>query len=153
MPSFSASLLLVLALLAPPAAAQEHPGCETASPTRLRLAVHGVRSADGNVTVALYGDNPEDFLARGKRLQRERVPAREGTVSLCFALPHPGTYAVALYHDEDGDKRLTRSFIGLPTEGYGFSRDAPTAFGLPNFEDVAFSAAPGETRLEIKMRY
>ncbi len=127
--------------------------CAKPSPVQLLIHVNGVRSASGNVTVALYGDKPADFLARGKRLDRERVPARIGTVVVCLALPKPGAYAIALYHDEDGDRRLGRNFVGLPTEGYGFSRDAPTALGLPAFDDVVFSAAPGVTTLEITMRY
>ena len=139
-----------------PSSAQEPKNaaaCPETSPVQLLVHVNGVRSAAGNVTVVLYGDKPADFLARGKRLDRKRVPARVGTVALCLALPKPGTYAIALYHDEDGDRRLGRNFVGLPTEGYGFSRDAPTALGLPAFDNVVFSAPPGVTTLEITMRY
>jgi uncharacterized protein (DUF2141 family) len=151
-------LALLTALPAPlgPASAQQPKAaeeCPRSSPVELLIHVNGVRSAAGNVTVVLYGDKPADFLASGKRLDRKRVPARIGTVGLCLALPRPGTYAIALYHDEDGDKRIGRNLLGLPTEGYGFSRDAPTALGLPAFNDVAFSAAAGVTTLEITMRY
>jgi uncharacterized protein (DUF2141 family) len=160
----SLRLLAALATVAAslPVAAMQHalaqsagdePACPEPSPTQLFVRIHGVRSAAGTVTVVLYGDNPADFLARGKRLDRRRVPARPGTVSLCLALPHPGTFALALYHDEDGDRRLTRNLVGLPTEGYGFSRDAPTTFGPPNFDDVAFTVTPGRTALDITMRY
>jgi uncharacterized protein (DUF2141 family) len=156
MPRISAAMLLLALSAAPPAGAQaaaDAAACTVPGPVELHVRVHGVRSGAGNVTVVLYGDEPADFLARGKRLQRRRVPASEGTVSLCLALPAAGTYALALYHDEDGDRRLTRNLLGLPTEGYGFSRDAPTTFGLPSFDDVAFRAGPGSTRLEITMRY
>jgi uncharacterized protein (DUF2141 family) len=154
MPRFAALLALaLLAAAAAPAPAQEPAECPESGPVRLLVRVHDVRSAAGNVTAVVYGDNPADFLARGKRLERRRVPARVGTVSLCLPLPGPGTYALALYHDEDGDRRLTRNLLGLPAEGYGFSRDAPTTLGLPLFEDVAFSAGPGSNALEARMRY
>ncbi|MBX6367094.1 MAG: DUF2141 domain-containing protein [Rhodospirillales bacterium] len=151
------SALFLSASLGPARPAPTQPeadaGCREPSPVQLLVRVNGVRSADGNVTVVLYGDNPADFLARGKRLDRRRVPARVGTVELCLAVQRPGTYAIALYHDEDGDHRFTRNLVGLPIEGYGFSRDAPTAFGLPRFEDVAFTVGTGRTTLEITMRY
>jgi uncharacterized protein (DUF2141 family) len=153
--AFSALFLGALPGAIRPASAQTEAdlGCREPSPVQLVVRVNGVRSSDGNVTVVLYGENPADFLARGKRLDRRRVPARVGTVELCLPVQRPGTYAIALYHDEDGDRRFTRNFVGLPIEGYGFSRDAPTAFGLPSFEDVAFTVGAGRTTLEITMRY
>lgn len=153
--ALSALLLLAPLGAACPARAQAgaEAGCHEPSPVQLLIRVNGVRSPEGTVTVVLYGENPADFLARGKRLDRRRVPARVGSVELCLALKRPGTYALALYHDEDGDRRLTRNLVGLPTEGYGFSRDAPTTFGLPSFDDVAFAVGTGKTTLEITMRY
>ncbi len=101
----------------------------------------------------LYGDNPADFLGRGKRIARVRVPASVGMAVACLVAPRLGRYALAFYHDEDGDGRFNRNLVGLPTEGYGFSRDAPATFGLPDFADVVFTAGAGSTTLEATMRY
>ena len=41
----------------------------------------------------------------------------------------------------------------MPTEGFGFSNDAPTKFGVPSFDAVRFAAKAGENAMRIKMRY
>jgi uncharacterized protein (DUF2141 family) len=120
---------------------------------RLRVAVTGARRAAGNVTVTLYGSRREDFLARGGRLARQRVPLAGPAAEACFALSAPGDYAVAVYHDENDDRDFNRNALGLPGEGYGFSNDAPTTLGLPDFDAVRFTLPPGETRVTVRLRY
>lgn len=128
------------------------PDCAGAE-ARLRLEIAGLRSDRGAVTVVLYGDRPEDFLVKGRRLAKARFPADPAGISACLPLPHGGTFALAAYHDEDGDGRFDRTFLGLPAEGYGFSNNPGTVAGLPAFSAVTFLARPGDTALAIRMRY
>lgn len=142
-------------LLAPPAMAEpvsDRP-CTKDDPVRLQIHVSGIKSGKGNITLMLYGDRDEDFLKKGKRLDRLRVPAKKGDVSVCMPLPAPGSYAISLYHDEDANKKLTRNFLGLPTEGYGFSRDAAVSYRLPQLDEAVFTAMPDDTQVHIRMRY
>ena len=122
---------------------------------RLLVGVAGARRAAGNITVTLYGPRREDFLARGGRLARQRVPLPVGATSAeaCFALSAPADYAVAVYHDENGDHDFNRNAVGLPVEGYGFSNDAPTTLGLPDFGQVRFAVPPGGSRITVRLRY
>lgn len=138
---------LLLAAAAPSPLCQGAPG-----EIPLELTIAAVDSDRGNVTVVVY-DNPRTFLERGGRLLKARLPARAGTVSACLRLPRPGTYAVAVYHDADGDGKFGRTWIGLPAEGWGFSNDPPRSYGVPTFTDVAFTADAGGTRHTIHMRY
>ncbi len=119
------------------------------------MAVTGARRAAGNVTVTLYGSRREDFLAHGGRLARQRVPLAAGATAAeaCFAVSAPGDYAVAVYHDENDDHDFNRNPVGLPVEGYGFSNDAPTALGLPDFDQVRFALPPGGSRVTVRLRY
>jgi uncharacterized protein (DUF2141 family) len=140
------------------AAAAEPVATDCAAPgapgaARLLVSVTGARSAAGSVAITLYGSRPEAFLARGGRLARQRVPLAGGRAEACFALSASGTYAVAVYHDENGDRDFNRSMLGLPAEGYGFSNDAPTPIGLPAFDAVRFAVAPGDNRMVIRLRY
>ena len=127
--------------------------CNADDPVRLQVVVSGLRAASGNVTIMLYGDNRQDFLKKGGRLVRIRVPAQAGDVRVCVPAPAPGSYALSLYHDEDGNKKLTKNWLGLPTEGYGFSRDAAVSYRLPELEEAVFTALPGDTPVPITMRY
>jgi uncharacterized protein (DUF2141 family) len=79
------------------------------------------------------------------------VPARNGPV-LVFHHVAPGTYAVSLFHDENGNGRLDRS-MGMPSEGYGFSRDAAVWFGPPKFDAAKVAVGTLDCVLTVKVRY
>ena len=95
------------------------------------VRVNAVRSASGSIVAVLYGDKPGDFLKKGRRLDKVFEPATEGTVDVCLTPPEPGTYAVAIYHDENGNAKFDKTWIGLPDEGYGVSNNPTTFLGPP----------------------
>ena len=63
-----------------------------------------------------------------------------------------GEYAIALWHDENNDGKLNKNWLGMPTEGYGFSNNVFGAFGPPDYEECTFKIREGEIRnLDIKL--
>jgi uncharacterized protein (DUF2141 family) len=111
------------------------------------LRIDGIRSAAGTIEI--------DVIAPGRRKVLERrVPARPGSVSVPLPL-EAGAYAVILYHDENGNNKLDRGgMLGMPTEGYAFSNDAPVRFGPPSFEAMRIEVKPGSrTPAAVRMRY
>jgi uncharacterized protein (DUF2141 family) len=120
---------------------------------RIVVRIHGVRSSAGEVVAVLYGDNPDDFLRSGKRLERVRVPATTGVVLLELVAPRPGRYAVAVYHDENGNHKFDRAVTGLPTEGFGISNNPRIWLRPPPLADAAFIANVRPTAVDINLRY
>jgi len=56
-----------------------------------------------------------------------------------------GEYALVVYHDENGNGRLDRNFIGIPSEPLGFSnRYRP--HGPPTYSRAAFNLQTDETK-------
>ena len=74
------------------------------------------------------------------------------TVVVLHGLP-PGQYAVQTFHDENGNKKVDRNFIGLPKEGVGFSNDAPIRMGPPKWADAMFTFNGAEQTIQLKTRY
>lgn len=101
----------------------------------------------------LYGDNPNDFLVKGKRLLKQRFPAKRGTVTFCVTVPKTGVYAAAIYHDENGNGKFDKNAIGLPGEGGGFSNNPGLFLFTPSHTQVAFHVASNHTRIEIQINY
>ena len=126
--------------------------CQTASHTIL-VRVEQVRSEQGLVTAVLYGDKPDDFLAKGKKLAKIRVPAKQGTVHICLIAPRPGTYALAVYHDENGNKKFDKNVIGLPIEGFGVSNNPEFFLVPPHHDEAAFAVSNNQTPLAIAIKY
>jgi uncharacterized protein (DUF2141 family) len=118
---------------------------------QIQVDVAGVK-AGGILTVELYAPSARDFLRKASRLHRIRVPAQEGTQTVCFDIASAGSYALAAYHDEDGNRRLARKWNQMPAEPFALSNDRPLKFGMPRFGDAAFKADNDTTlvRLELK---
>jgi uncharacterized protein (DUF2141 family) len=123
------------------------------SDTKLTVHVSGLRSAKGEVAVTLYPDESRRFLAPKGKLARLRPVTKTPVTTVCFYLPKPGFYALAVYHDENADHDFNRTIIGMPAEGFGFSNNPSTKMGLPSYKSVRFEAGPGETQTDITLRY
>ena len=146
--ALAASAALSTPALAAPA------GCLGApSDTWLNVSVEGLRSGRGLLTVALYPDNPRQFLAKGGTIKNNRFDATAPVTRACIFVPKPGVYAIAVYHDEDSSRKLNRSALGLPTEGFGFSNNPATVAGLPAFRSVRLNVPKTGLTTHIRMRY
>lgn len=145
------SIAASLAIAAPAFANDGCEGVRTATSSKISVAVTNVRAAKGEVAITLYPDDKRRFLAKGGKLARVRTKAQL-TTRTCFWVP-AGHYAVAVYHDENGDHEFQRTLVGLPAEGFGFSNNPATNIGLPSFSSARFVAGPDERAVTIEMRY
>lgn len=141
-----------VAVLAPAAAsAATCVGEPGAGKVKLEISATNLRNAKGEVAFTVYPDDRGRFLAGGGKLARDRVPAVAPTTRACFWLK-PGHYAVATYHDENADHDFNRTLFSIK-EGFGFSNDAPTTFGLPSFDKVRFQVPEEGRAIAIRTRY
>ena len=136
------------------AAAAPPPGCTgPVSNTWLNVIVENVRNSEGLVAVTLYADNSRKFLIKHGSLYVGRADAHAGTTRTCIFVPQPGIYALALYHDENADRKFDRTTIGLPAEGYGFSNNPSTLAGLPSFRSVRLAVPRTGLTARVQMKY
>ena len=113
-------------------------------------AVSGLASAEGKLNVALF-DKAAGF-PKGKFTLGQIVPAAKGTVNLVFKDVAPGAYAVSVFHDVNDNGRLDANMVGIPSEPYGFSRDARGVMGPPKFEDAAVTVGAEPLKLAIQIK-
>jgi len=141
----------LVAICAAEAAAPTDPAAPM--PSTVQVTVDNVRNSKGLITAVLYSDDPQTFLKDGKKLDRIRVEAQAGETVLCLEAPANGRYSVALYHDENGNKKFDRDFLGIPVEGYGFSQNPGFRFGKPELEETLFTIDSALTSLHISILY
>jgi len=120
----------------------------------LRVQVKKLRNTNGHVLISLfrngegYPDEPEKAFKKGK------VNIVNGNAVLIFTNLPPGDYEVAVLHDENDDQKMNKSWLGLPSEGYGFSNNVMGMFGPPDVSKASFSIAAGTQKIiEINTRY
>ena len=139
--AWTLALPVLLALLA---AAQ--------NPAELEIRVEGLRNANGSVLLCLTR-NPAHFPAcNGDPAAIRRVVPAAQAASIRLAGVAPGSWALAVIHDENGNRRLDR-FMGIPREGFGFSRNPRMRMGPPRFEEVRFEAAGANLRQVVRLNY
>ena len=132
----SASFAILVATLASSAMAAD-----------LRIEVSGLRNGAGTVYAAVCTEG--EFL-KPTCAYFGSAPATEGVVTVADV--PPGTYAVQVVHDENNNRTLDRPGF-LPTEGMGFSRDAPMRFGPPKWGDASFALEEPGATVKLTMRY
>jgi uncharacterized protein (DUF2141 family) len=119
----------------------------------LTIDVGGLRSAEGRVLIALYrgadgfpGEHGKAFRSAAATIVGDRARVE------LSGLP-PGEYAFALVHDENGNDRLDKSWLGIPKEGFGASNDARGRFGPPKYADAKFTVAAGGAAQRVRVTY
>jgi uncharacterized protein (DUF2141 family) len=126
---------------APPAAAA---ASAPARPARsiVTVRIQGLRDDRGTIFVALY-DNPRAFADKKRHRVGSTLRPQNRSAVVVFDNVSPGKYAVAFFQDLNGNQKLDTNLFGVPTEGFGFSKDAMGKLGPPTFEAAALDLPAG----------
>jgi len=120
-------------------------------PADLHIAIDGIRSDRGVVRYCLARRAVDFPSCKGKDvITGTAAIMRRSTDIHVQALP-PGNYAIAVFHDANGNHRLDTIF-GIPREGFGFSRNPPLAMRAPTFDETVLRIA-GQSTVRIRLRY
>lgn len=123
----------------------------SAQDVTVELAVTGIEDITGNLAVAVF-DTEEAFDARNAPTTQALLPVDSESMSLMLVLPEPGEYAIIVYQDINLNGKIDMSRIGVPTEPYGFSNNARSAFGPPGFRKTRMTVTQGSMAHEIRLR-
>jgi uncharacterized protein (DUF2141 family) len=118
----------------------------------LDITVTGIHSDKGTLYLSLYNNEkgfPKDPKAAFRLVYTHIV---NGISTFRLDKLPTGTYAVACYHDENGNGKLDANFFGIPTEGTGSSNNASGFLGPPKFRDAKFPL-DRDTAITIRIRY
>ncbi len=116
------------------------------------LVVEGLRNMKGQVMVCLT-TNPKGFPDCTKDSNAVKRLVKAGAASsVRFEGVTPGTYAIALVHDENSNNKMDLR-VFLPREGFGFSRNPAIGMGPPKFKSAAFTVGSADIIQRVKMKY
>lgn len=118
----------------------------------LTVSVGGLRSAKGLLQLCLTRDSAFFPDCRKDPQSLHMTVAAGKPEGIVFPALPPGRYALSVLHDENANDRLD-TFMGIPKEGVGFSRNPKLRFGPPRFSAVEFDAADGAAIGEVRMKY
>lgn len=117
----------------------------------LEVKIENIKNDNGDILIGLYAGG---HTFPRKTTDGKIVKASRDGVIVFFHDLKPGLYAVSVLHDENSNKDMDQSTIGMPKEGFGFSNNARGPFGLPSFDKAKIQLQPGQdTLISIDLRY
>jgi uncharacterized protein (DUF2141 family) len=129
----------------------EHVSCNGAD-NQIRLVVTGVKRSAGLITADLYRNQEDGFLKKRGRITQVKFAAKAPVTSFCIIAPKAGSFAIALYHDENANDGFDKGPLGLPAEPWGISNNPKVRFKPPPVEKALFEVSHTGAEVEIKLK-
>ena len=120
----------------------------------IHVKVLNIRNSTGTVACALFESPagfPAEFLNAATNVMVIKI--RKTQARCDFEDIPPGTYAIGVIHDENMNGKLDANWLGVPTEGYGFSNDAKGLIGVPSFSAASFPYDGRTLDLTMSLHY
>lgn len=127
-------------------------GLSAQAQTHLAIQVDLTSNAHGDLAYLIFAA-PAGFPGDpGKALRHGFLPIPSGArqMTIHSDLP-PGTYAISVYEDLNGNHRLDHNILGIPGEPVGVSGNPPPRHGPPRFDECSFHLAGRVQTIDIKV--
>ncbi|ODU48040.1 DUF2141 domain-containing protein [uncultured Aquimonas sp.] len=116
----------------------------------LEVEITDIRSSEGQLMVAVHA-SAEGWDGKAAPVAAQlHAPSGERAL-LSFEGLAPGSYAVQVMHDQNGNGALDSNFMGMPIEGYGFSNN-PEVMRKATFDEARIEVGEGGTRIQLRLR-
>ena len=115
----------------------------------LNIEITDIPSPTGTVNWSLF-DSARAYDSDKQPVMTARNRVDGDSLKLTLHGLAPGTYAIKLFHDANGNGQLDTNAVGMPVEGYGFSNNAGH-FGPAVFADAAVRVE-ADTHIAVKVR-
>jgi len=112
----------------------------------IEVEIINFESNKGVAQVGLF-NTETSFL--DKAYKGKAVKIKDQKAIAIFTDIPDGTYAISVFHDKNEDEKLN-TFLGIPTENYAASNNAPSKFGPPKWKDAKFEVNNGKI-LKLKI--
>ena len=118
----------------------------------LILSIEDIKAAEGCLQIALF-DSEAAFLQDEKASFSTSVYTKTtGTFKVEIPDLAYGTYAIAIFHDENNNGKLDKNIFGVPVEPYSFSNNPKIKWRGPQFEESKFDFNADEPSVVLKLR-
>lgn len=142
----SALVMIALIVGLPTGVAAQQPANTISAP------IQGLRSSKGVVRCGLF-NSAAAFPKAGQQVLAVNAAVANGQATCVFNTIPPGTYAIVVFHAENNEMQIQTNMLGVPKQGYGFSRNPSTSLGAPAFKDAATAYSGGAVSWPIALKY
>lgn len=117
----------------------------------LKITFTKIKDLKSVIMIGVY--RAQDNFPNGKIPFKGYEVKPEGQDKLTFTINDLayGEYAIAVYQDENGDKKLNTGMFGIPKEPYAFSNNFRPTFSAPTYKDCKFTYAEEKSEISISL--
>ena len=111
----------------------------------------GVDEKQGAVMGAVFNSEAA-YDGRGAPVRPIMIAADKAELFVILDGLAPGTYAIKIFHDIDGDMKMSTNPYGMPIEPFAFSNNAQGNMGPAKWADAKFDLKPGANSHSIVIK-
>lgn len=126
--------------------------CTNICAQNLNIQINKIKNNRGSILVSIYNGEKGFPYQSTSSIKTFSVKSMQGSIEVTAKDLPAGQYAVALFHDADGNGKLSTNILGMPKEGYAFSNNASSFLGVPGFKDASFYLRR-DTTIKIDMKH
>lgn len=117
----------------------------------LTVNFSGIEEKQGAILGVLV-DSEAAYDGKAAPLRPLMVSADKAEVATMIDGLAPGTYAIKLFHDVDGDGKMGTNPYGMPVEPFAFSNNAQGNMGPAKWADAKFEVKAGANMHSITIK-
>ncbi len=124
-----------------------------ANASDLTVEVDGLRNNKGKLCLSLFASGRGFPANSNKAIKNQCVQITDTSQFVTFKNLSSQGYAISVLHDENSDNKMNFNFVGIPTEGFGFSGNPRVVSAPPKFRECLFLVAGANTKINIQLNY
>ena len=116
----------------------------------LTVTVTDIRASTGTIRIAVVNSEAA-WNNEAAPVVRKAIVVSGKEATFQFPGLPPGQYAVQVMHDENDNGKFDTNFVGMPTEGYGFSNN-PQVMRRAHYDEARFELGPDGGSVVVRLR-
>ena len=118
----------------------------------VKITFRGLRNNKGNMAIGLH-NNPKGWHKKPEfEPNYSKEDMSNGVLTVRLEDIEYGTYAFTFMDDEDANLKMDK-FMGLPREGFGFSKNPKVGMSVPKFKECSFVVDTTVVELVVEVIY
>jgi uncharacterized protein (DUF2141 family) len=122
------------------------------SPLVENLSIHVslLKAIPSVLNITIYGTNNE-FPSTSDYLKTYKFKINSSKYTAVLKGVKYGSYAIAMYQDENNSGQINKNVLGVPTERYGFSQNYMPKIKAPSFDNCKFIFSKKSSAISVQM--
>jgi len=120
--------------------------------TKQNLVVSHLENKSGKLYIGWY-NSQENYKNNKNPVFTKVVEVKnQAEISIPFDNIPEGKYAISIFLDENGNKKMDTNFLGIPKEKYGFSNNVIPATRAASYEEAVFEINKNSKTISIRLK-